>query len=72
MKNPPAFPVSRVLVENPTQTHFLPGNEGMALRDYFAAAAMQAMIAPTGNGPAREIAKHAYDMADLMLLTRNL
>jgi hypothetical protein len=33
MENPPAFP-----------TNFLPPDQGMTLRDYFAAKAMQALI----------------------------
>jgi hypothetical protein len=42
--------------------------EGMSLRDYFAAAAMQGMLG-TGT-PTPEMAKKAYQMADWMLQAR--
>ncbi len=66
MNNPPAFPVS-----------FKWGDElqpynGMTLRDYFAAAAMQGICA---SGPSLEwssdrLAAEAYDLADAMLKAR--
>jgi hypothetical protein len=63
MKNPLAFP-----------THPDGGliNDGMTLRDYFAAKAMQGMYAngsfPTGI--MLDTAKEAYEMADAMLKAR--
>ena len=57
--NEPAFP---------TPTHNLQ-NDGMTLRDYFAAKAMQAM---THRGESNEkfVAEHSYLMADAMLKAR--
>lgn len=44
--------------------------EGMALRDYFAAKAMQALIEKYECELAIEIAQEAYDYADAMLEAR--
>jgi len=61
MKNEPAFPTERNLTQ------------GMTLRDYFAAKAMQGMFA-SGNLPQSvqddELAFAAYKMADEMLKAR--
>ena len=57
MNNPPAFP-------NP----HLRGDEGMTLRDYFAAKAMQALI--DNDGLFSEIPTQAYEMADAMMKAR--
>ena len=50
------------------------GSEGMTLRDYFAAKAMQAFAKNVGWESDRiwfeDIAKAAYRMADAMLKTR--
>ena len=44
-------------------------NDGMTLRDYFAAAALQGnLIEPTANND--EVAKWAYSLADAMLKAR--
>ncbi|WP_259565705.1 hypothetical protein [Enterobacter sichuanensis] len=43
-------------------------NQGMTLRDYFAAKAMQAMI--TAHEPQGAIPGWAYEMADEMLRAR--
>lgn len=45
---------------------------GATLRDYFAAAAMQGMVAQpeSGGWPAEGIAKAAYQQADAMLAAR--
>ena len=64
MKNPPAFPI-------PFETH----NDGMTLRDYFAAKAMQPLITasvtePGCVGSADNISKCAYQFADAMLKAR--
>ena len=48
-------------------------NRGMTLRDYFAAKAMQGMIASYGylRSEVDVIAESAYDCADAMLKERN-
>jgi hypothetical protein len=44
---------------------------GMSLRDYFAAAAMQGMMAcPDGDGHIEEYSIGAYEIADAMLAAR--
>jgi hypothetical protein len=64
MNNPPAFPSG----------YYVPENQGMTLRDYFAAKAMQAAI--TGCATRAEVglysdwAGFAYEMADAMLKAR--
>jgi len=66
----PAFPVERINLGN---------KNGMALRDYFAAQALPALIAEyiTGNGPCigmdhfkRNVPVIAYDLADQILEAR--
>lgn len=60
--NPQAFPVA-------TDANF--GNEGMDLRDYFAAKAMQGLLSyPEQQQPDQRLAKSAYDVADAMLAHR--
>jgi len=49
------------------------GNKGMTLRDYFAAKAMQAMLAHPNSketAPPQTYASAAYCMADAMLEAR--
>jgi hypothetical protein len=46
----------------------IPGSEGMTLRDYFAAKAMQGLM--DAAVPMLEIADEAYKMADAMLRAR--
>ena len=59
----PAFPV--LIVDRPKElTHF----NGMTLRDYFAAKAMQGLM--DAAMPMPEIADAAYAMADDMLKAR--
>ena len=43
---------------------------GMTLRDYFAAKAMQGMLAASENYSTNELALYAYDVADAMLKQR--
>ena len=59
----PAFPHSRLGSDA----------DGMTLRDYFAAKAMQAHLTHDGSDDVNEIgvAKWAYEMADAMLKARN-
>lgn len=53
--------------------------EGMALRDYFAAKAMQGWLAsygpdmphPAQNGAEHDVARNAYKLADAMLAARS-
>ena len=66
MKNPSAFPLH--------PEHWQEENQGMTLRDYFAAQAMQALLRQYPdhlmNSPASEVASDAYSMADAMLKAR--
>lgn len=58
----PAFPVT---------TTNLRGMYGMTLRDYFAAAALQGMLADKSRGyPHHEYASDAYSFADAMMAER--
>ena len=59
--NIPAFPRNH--------QHF--GHGGMDLRDYFAAKAMQGLLASEVNAPLKTFAKQAYTMADAMMEARN-
>ena len=45
-------------------------NDGITLRDYFAAAALQGILSSTQTGHLQIIAKDAYGMADAMLKAR--
>jgi len=48
-------------------------DKGMSLRDYFAAHAMQGMIAePSLKATPQEFAQKAYQIADAMLKARDL
>ncbi len=72
----PAFPTSRINMAG----EVVPDEEGMSLRDYFAAKAMQAMISKHGREDDNpgffdyatddSIAKCAYIYADAMLEAR--
>ena len=67
MKDMPAFP----LHNHGTQTlgmHFT----GMTLRDYFAAKAMQGLLASDVYAPKDKFAENAYAMADAMMKVREL
>jgi hypothetical protein len=64
----PAFPTTDF-------THagqIIPGSEGMTLRDYFAAKAMQSILIDPriDNDSYRECAEGAYKAADAMLRAR--
>ena len=56
----------------PSPTDGMLDNEGMTLRDYFAAKAMQGMLAENGGGAVRNdtLAEWSYDLADTMLKAR--
>jgi len=62
-KNEPAFPTERNLTQ------------GMTLRDYFAAKAMQSMVEGKGSGSLEQggytaVSMMAYKMADAMMKAR--
>lgn len=61
MSDIPAFPTQ---IDN----HAHLGGQGMSLRDYFAAKAMQGLM--DAAMPMSEIAPAAYEMADEMLKAR--
>lgn len=44
--------------------------EGMTLRDYFAAKTMQGLLASTVRASLAEFARRSYEMADEMLKAR--
>jgi len=46
------------------------GQTGMDLRDYFAAAAMQGLLASDVRAPLDEFVKRAYEVADAMMEAR--
>jgi hypothetical protein len=60
----PAFP------NTGNSTWNLPPTEGMTLRDYFAAKAMQTMLTLEGGGGFDAVAHDAYEMAEAMLKAR--
>ena len=60
----PAFPVQ--------DAYSMSTEQGMTLRDYFAAKAMQNAFTTGGDDDERNyVAKHAYKMADAMLKARD-
>ena len=73
MNNPPAFP--RPYSEDAflEETDYL-AQDGMTLRDYFAAKAMQGKLA-SGNLPKTlpdaDLAEWVYDLADAMIAARD-
>ena len=69
MNNPPAFP--RPYSEDAflEETDYL-AQDGMTLRDYFAAKAMQGFQEQWVYDNSDEIARKAYAMADAMLKAR--
>lgn len=65
----PAFPHS--FVAHPTEETFVA--KGMTLRDYFAAKAMQAIMADDSfllRNDTDQVADRAYEMADAMMKAR--
>jgi hypothetical protein len=64
MNNPPAFP-QLVLSNNGA---YVEG--GMTLRDYFAAKAMQGILADPSTPEIMDIAGAAYEVADAMMKAR--
>ena len=64
----PAFPTENARQTGPSSWH----EEGMTLRDYFAAKALQGLLSHNSNGNAsdKNIAEWAYSQADAMLRAR--
>ena len=64
-----AFPIAATETNNPNM--FFEPQGGMTLRDYFAAAALQGMLAyEQGTGASSDYAKWAYEYSDAMLAAR--
>ena len=57
----PAFP----------RDHAADGHNGMTLRDYFAAKAMQALISARCYPWDKQVPSYAYNIADAMLAVRD-
>ena len=66
MNNQPAFPTG-IITDGKGQ--IIGGSNGMTLRDYFAAKAMQAMT-HRGEANVQMVSIQAYAMADEMLKVR--
>lgn len=69
----PAFPVPLTDAQEAAWNEAkLPSANGMTLRDYFAAEAMQALLVDAECGPnsVKDFAESAYIMADAMLKAR--
>ena len=68
MNNPQAFPRPHSVDDIDGDISY-PAHAGMTLRDYFAAKAMQGLLA-NNNLDAQQIAQAAYKVADAMLKAR--
>lgn len=66
----PAFPTSSGWNPNGDWVADNSVNDGMTLRDYFAAKAMQGLLACDIYAPKDQFAKNAYAMADAMMKAR--
>lgn len=70
MDNTPAFPTKNSMQTGPSEWR----HEGMKLRDYFAAKAMQVNLAQCNSFPDESwrngVALDAYKMADAMMAAR--
>ena len=79
----PAFPVLKRL-DSPSHEYMADSTEGISIRDYFAAKALQglcanpAVFAPNGrsgwghvNATENQLAVYCLDLADVMLAERN-
>jgi hypothetical protein len=65
MDKTPAFPVAFKWGDELSQYN------GMTLRDYFAAKAMQGLLASEVNAPTNTFAIRAYKVADAMMKARS-
>ena len=63
----PAFPVFH---QNEITGYVPPDSAGMTMRDYFAAKAVQGLLASEVNAPLKVFAIRAYAIADAMLEAR--
>ena len=63
--NIPAFPLEMVYTQENEKFN------GMTLRDYFAAKAMQGLLASEVNAPMNAFTNKAYAVADAMMESRN-
>jgi len=68
MNNPPAFP--KLPIGRASNNEILYQSDGMTLRDYFAAKAMQGFQQEWVYDNSDEIASKAYALADAMLKAR--
>jgi hypothetical protein len=67
----PAFPVPGYQTSDGGVILHHEGSSGMAMRDYFAAAALQGMLAdPNAAGGLDSFAAYAYKYADAMIVER--
>ena len=67
MKDIPAFPTAQY-ADGVRPSGF---DNGMTLRDYFAAKAIQGLLASDVHDSMKTFAAKAYEMADLMMEARN-
>lgn len=66
----PAFPAEEwINSDDPSAVNPI-RHQGMSLRDYFAAKAMQGLLASEVNAPLNAFATKAYALADAMLKAR--
>ena len=76
MNNPPAFPGKQkaLLIQSEHSnlaSEYEIEHNGMSLRDYFAAKAMQGMLSePSLKATTKEFAFKSYELADAMLKER--
>ena len=63
-----AFPHNTVVVDK--EGGIIEHHRGMGLRDYFAAKAMQGLLACEVNASVDSFAKQAYTVADAMMVAR--
>ena len=63
----PAFPTG-IITDG--KGKIIGGSNGMTLRDYFAAKAMQGLLASDVYAPKDKFAENAYAMADAMMKAR--
>lgn len=68
MNNPPAFP--HTVEYKGSDCGGIVPHGGMSLRDYFAAKAMQGLLARTSTSNGDVIVKDSYALADAMLKAR--
>ena len=62
----PAFPYDLTSYDDEVRIQY----QGMTLRDYFAAKAMQGLLSATKTSDGEMIARDSYKMADAMLEAR--